>query len=232
MGAIDIILEDPIMAYDLYGEDNSKENCREYLDLRFMYDGCEYFIEFKYKLSDIYYKKNKNEKFKVYRFTGGENLKNEFEIKKQGAENNCRFFIYEDIQRMENIKKRQGGNCKSYVIFITNDSAYWRLNGNEKQYSNEQSPQYKDFYLGAQLSSGKDIKNRPEYTNNKDKLIYKDKDKDKLNINNKYLLQWFDFKTVGYETVDNKIVDKSEEIENSEFKALIIDLQKTDKNFK
>lgn len=201
-GAEDVILLYPIMSSELYRKCEhkitAKENDkREYLDLRFKYGDDEYFIEFKYKLSDIYYEDKKDD-YKIKRYP-----ECEFVIKEQGASNNGRYYIYEDIQRMENIKKVR--DCKSYVVFITNDSKYWRLNGDENK--NKQPASYSGFCLGI-----KKVK-----INNNILLKYKIKDNvHKLFIEKPYPIMWYDFKKI------------EDEVKNGEFKLLVIDLQKSE----
>ncbi|MBQ3819009.1 hypothetical protein II810_01035, partial [bacterium] len=93
-------------------------NDRTFIDLRFRYHDDEYFIEFKYKLSDT--------ADLVCRYSESE----QFKIKNQGAHNLGRPEIYEDIERMEHLKLLKDNAC-CFVVFITNDSQYWRLNGDE-----------------------------------------------------------------------------------------------------
>ncbi len=236
MGATDIILEYPIKTATLYSvhEEKTKswktsvkksfmksykklkcpdsnctkkcDNCkrgyrynndRTSIDLKFKYGKDTYFVEFKYKTSKI----NKP----VKRYTE----KDIFTINHQGAENLGRYEIYEDIERMECIKEctNISKDIKSYVVFITNESKYWRLAGRESA--------YKNFSLEREGSNTHCIEE-----NLKEPLQYiSDNPPRELYIFKKYNINWCNFHEVTGSL-------------NNEFKALIIDLQKTDKDSK
>ncbi len=171
------------------------ENSRESIDLFFIYDDTYYFIEFKYKLDEL----------KDCCRYGEDVLCGNFNLKKQSADDYGRYSVYEDIERMENIKlyaKEKGKNCKSFVIFITNHANYWSEN--------------KETGRLACNMPLKDEKN-PIYTK-KGVLVY-DNGKTKrrsLHIKNSYKLNWIDFKTLGDDKGSNK--------DKKTFRCLVIDL--------
>lgn len=50
-----------------------------------------------------------------------------FPLKHQGAYDLGLYSIYEDVERMEAIKKKTNKECKAFCILITNDHSYWDL---------------------------------------------------------------------------------------------------------
>lgn len=75
-----------------------KQTCkkgRAFIDLYFKFNSVNYFIEFKYKLTSILDTNNKDIFLKRYNHF--------FTIKSQGASNNGRYLIYQDIERMEKL---------------------------------------------------------------------------------------------------------------------------------
>lgn len=178
-----------ILEYPHFFTETSKQG-RSFIDLYFKYNSINYFVEFKYKLTSI--------EDSVKRHN------NSFCIKPQGASNNGRYLIYQDIERMEKIKSEHGtvNNecCKSYVILITNDSQYWRIN---------QKDGCKCFnYPLADLTKTEDWCKKRETTKcNKE---FEDCSYPPLNIEKNYQINWQDF-------LDLKCT------KNGNFRVLIID---------
>ncbi len=179
-----IILEYPILTNKLYENacDNCKKeiknryNCknfeerfladRTFIDLFFEHQGTKYFIEFKYKLKEI--------KGDIERH--GEKG---FKIKSQLANNIARHQVYEDIERMENILRcKENCECKSFVIFITNDDNYWGID-------TKNNKNRTDFHF--QLKKGEDTSCCTD-----EGLVYNSKknSRRRLYIKNKYSLDW------------------------------------------
>ena len=178
-----------------------KQTCkkgRAFIDLYFKFNSVNYFIEFKYKLTSILDTNNKDIFLKRYNKF--------FTIKSQGASNNGRYLIYQDIERMEKIKLEYANTdteaCKSYVIFITNDSQYWRINQKEscKSYN---------YPLADKMKIEKWCKNL-ERTNTKCYKEFKECSYSSLNIDNNYLINWYDFISLCGK-------------KNNDFRILIID---------
>lgn len=198
-----IILEYPIQTHKLYEKsdeckqtfyDNYKKSKkfneeRTYIDLYFEYKHQKYFVEFKYKLKFIEHpvKRYKNR---------------DFFIKSHLASNIGRHQVYEDIERMENIKKCFH-NSHSFVIFVTNDSNYW-----EKNTTN--FPESSDFKF--QLKDGKNTNNNKlEYLGGAKRKNSEEKySRRTLYLKNSYKISWLDFKNIR----DTK---------NSKFRILIFD---------
>jgi hypothetical protein len=197
-----IILEYPIMCKTLYGKACNEckkyfeENDRSFIDLYFRHGDEEYFIEFKYKLDKILKGK---ESYKICRH---KECSDEFEIKHQGAVYVGRHEIYEDIERMENLKKIKP-NAKTFVVLVTNDHLYWDINQKKPNCSTYNFP----------LANKEDNK-MTKY--NKDGLEYNASSKKKprtLYINNPYNLQWVDLKDIG----------KNDNVKNGKFRILVIE---------
>lgn len=217
IGAEDVIMEFPIRTEELYK--NASNSCikaiknsyncknpderfsadRTYIDLRFMYDNEEYFVEFKYKL--------KCPNCYVTRYG------KKFPIKTQSANNIGRHQVYEDIERMEHIKKNN--NCHSFVVFITNDKGYWETDTMQLRVSTKNIPERSDYNF--QLQDGKKInsckhgliylggiKRKNEFNTDEDKYTRRP-----IFVSNSYSINWTPFKIIS----DN----------DGEFKALVIE---------
>lgn len=189
------------------------ENDRTFIDLRFIHDNEEYFVEFKYKLSD-------NDIHDVICRHKPENV---FCIKNQGAHNLGRHEIYEDIERMEHIKFLKP-NAKSFVVLVTNDSQYWRLNGDEN--NKKQESKYSDFKLAAKINENCNNNKVPDYrknnqhtkncNENKKGLEYDSDDKKHrtLFLNDKYAINWANFKQIGDTPFKVLVIDCNSPVRN------------------
>lgn len=131
----EVILEYPILTHELYNNDRHKElfiesypatirdgeskynKDRTFIDVYFKYNGDEYFVELKFKTVAI---RGENEEKTVFRH------ELEFYLKNQGAYDLGLYAFYEDIERMEAIK-RINSKRNAFCILVTNDSSYWRL---------------------------------------------------------------------------------------------------------
>lgn len=210
LGAEDIIIKYPILTKDLYK--NSSENCikdiknsyncknseerfladRTFIDLYFKYNSKEYFIEFKYKL--------RCPNCEVIRYGMP------FKIKTQSANNIARYQVYEDIERMENIRKNR--DCNSFVVFITNEKEYWETDTMQLIKANIRSDYNFQLQDGKNTSLSSDgliyLGGTKRNTNHVE--IYK---KRPIYVLNSYKINWTSFR---------KISDNS-----GEFKILIIE---------
>lgn len=110
--ANNIIFNYPIKTSELYKKYKGKmyhdSFNNKHIDLYFIYNGEEYFVELKYKTDK--YKINKGEK--------------SFLLVKQMAYSDNFYSVYKDIERMENLR-RINPKYKTYVLCLTNDSYYW-----------------------------------------------------------------------------------------------------------
>ena len=152
------------------------------------YNNEEYFIEFKYKL------KYPNCFVKRYG--------RDFPVKTQSANNIGRHQVYEDIERMEHIKKNY--KCHSFVVFITNDNDYWETD-TKKLRNSKTSPERSDYNF--QLLDG----DKTGCTNNDCGLVYlggikrkseADTTEDKYSrrpiyVSNSYQIQWKPFRKIS-----------------------------------
>jgi hypothetical protein len=115
--------------------------------------------------------------------------------------------IYEDIERMENLKKIKP-NAKTFVVIVTNDHLYWDKNQTEPNSSTYNFP----------LSDKNN--NKTKCCKNNEGLIYNTSSSKKpprtLYINNSYELKWNDFKEIS----------EDEDVKNGLFRILIIDCNK------
>ena len=110
---------------------------------------------------------------------------NEFDLKEHGAISDNLYRIYKDIKRMERIKEIENG-AKSYCFILTNEPGYW-------------SPHNKSGtnISKVSLEDGKSTKEIIQYD-----------EKDTIEINNSYNIEWIPYKN----------------IENTTFKYLLIDM--------
>lgn len=169
---------------------------KESIDLLFKYEDTYYFIEFKYKSDKI--------KDSVCRYS--DILCNEFYLKMHGADDLGRYSVYEDLERLENIKKvakTKNAKCKAFIIFITNHKAYWSLNQTEGKLASNMP-----LATGDKYNSIKYTKNGELYFGNENNATKRRT----LFVENQYELHWNNFKTL----------DKT--IENTLFKCLVIEL--------
>lgn len=172
---------------------------RESIDLFFSYKNTYYFIEFKYKLNKI--------DESVCRYD--DVLCDKFNVKMHGADDLGRYSVYEDLERLENIKKItkkiKNAKCKACVIFITNQNTYWSLNQTEGK-------------LACNMPLATDDKNNSvESTKNGQLRFGSDSNKTKertLFLENKYELSWNTFKELS----------STNKSKNSLFKCLVIEL--------
>lgn len=122
-GAENIILEFPIKTKDLYKtnriildylkEKASKgkvkyEDLKSYVDVSFEYEGVQYFVELKYKVSSLKIKRHGRD----------------FTLSSQGAGNIGLYAFHEDIERMEFIRDSYP-NARAFCILLTNNPYYW-----------------------------------------------------------------------------------------------------------
>lgn len=214
LGAEDIIMEYPIRTEDLYT--NACPNCikdikdyynckekderysadRTFIDLYFKYNNEEYFVEFKYKL------KCPNCTVKRYG--------KDFCVKTQSANNVCRYQVYEDIERMEHIKKNLP--CHSFVVFITNDKGYWETDTMQLRKSKNLPHERSDYNF--QLKDGL----KTSCSSNDSGLIYLSTDKRSKNsgeekysrrpiyVSNSYDINWKPFKTISENCGEFKVL--------------------------
>lgn len=107
---------------------------------------------------------------------------------------------------MENIKKLNS-NCKSFVIFITNQSTYWTHNQENSK-------------LACNCPLALDCDKNPKKYTNAGEILYQDKNKKDIRralcIEKEYELNWKDFKTLNSSGKKNKL-----------FRGLFIDLNKS-----
>jgi hypothetical protein len=206
-----IILEYPIMRKTLYEKacneckNSLKGKDRSFIDLYFKHGEEEYFIEFKYKLEEIL---KDNEPYKICRH---KECGDEFTIKHQGAVYIGRHEIYEDIERMENLKKIKP-NAKTFVVLVTNDHLYWDKGKTRDKEDNPKSSTY-NFPLSDKNN------NKTKCCKNNEGLVYNTSSNSKprtLYINNSYELKWNNFIEIG----------KDENVKNGLFRILIIDCNK------
>lgn len=170
---------------------------RTFIDVYFKYREKKYYVELKYKLLSVNTiinnrKRIERQEASVYRY------KNLFKLGDQKAEDLGLYAIYEDIERMENIKRVQE-DCLSFCILITNDRAYWNW--------------------ASGLSEGVSLAN--ERTRNENQVRYTGKRE--LNISNSYFIWKNDFKEI---TV--AISDPNRIAENNLFRCLVINLNESD----
>ncbi len=210
LDAEDVIIEYPILTKDLY--QNSPKDCikdiknnyncknpeerfltdRTFIDLYFKHNNEEYFIEFKYKL--------RCPNCDVIRYGMP------FKIKTQSVNNIARYQVYEDIERMENIKKNR--DCHSYVVFITNEKGYWKTDTMQLIKSNKG---YERSDCNFQLKDGKNT------SSSKDGLIYLGGTKRNANqteiykkrpiyVSNSYKINWQSFRNISDDFGEFKIL--------------------------
>ena len=191
-----IILEYPIKFID------EKDN-KSYIDICCIIDNSYYFFELKYKTKCL---DNDKTAKNVKRYG------QEFSLCLQGAQNNGKRYIYEDINRLKNIKNNYSNYLDTdkkpecYSITITNDGCYW----NPKRKIKGKTTEVSKYSL---------------YENETQKV-------EELGLNTKYQInweKWTDFPKDGQEPKrrfgkDSKYYEEWE-AENRLFKYLIIDLQ-------
>lgn len=140
-GAENIVLEYPINTSELYkGNEDIKEafnfcnkdinKDKTYIDVKFEYNNEVYFVELKYKTSELdCVTRHGHSDFKLF---------------EQSACNLGLYAIYEDIERMENIieapciveKYKNKNKLHSYILAITNDYGYWKPHKKSSYISN------------------------------------------------------------------------------------------------
>lgn len=112
IGCTNVIVEYPIRDEDTdnHNSNNNQHNTR--IDIYCEYQGIMYFFELKYKTKEKEVIRHKNMKFS---------------LKTHGAYPDNRYYIYRDIQRLENIisnKNKDKLKCIGFVLFLTNDTRY------------------------------------------------------------------------------------------------------------
>lgn len=190
------------LAIKLYKTPNIKNIVLEfpegnkYVDLYCEYNNTKYYVEFKYKTKEIEIKKC------------GQIIK----LKSHSAQNDNRYLLYKDIERLENFIKNKN-NAVGIALFLTNDANYW---GNNTPASAINFPLYKEKTNLKNLMC--DECNQKTNCNDKNKLCYltkkKEEKKPPIKINSSYDCKWT---TLG-EIKCNKELNK-------EFRYLLIEVK-------
>lgn len=174
----------------------------KYVDLLCKFNDYTYYLELKYKTDEL--------KFLRY--------KQKINLKIQSAQNDNRYLLYKDIERLEGFIKDKD-KAVGISLFVTNDKNYWK---------NTTPPSAKNFPLCNAKTNSKNYlcvkcprKDNPVFCSDKNKLCYLDKNSDDkkraLVINNVYSCQWNDFGFI-------KINDNTKK--NLEFRYLLIEVTK------
>ena len=115
----------------------------------------------------------------------------EYFLKKQGAEDLCRYDFLKDIKRLELFNKKY--NCSnSFAIVLTNDKHYWDPKYGIGGFSEE-------FLIYNQRTIKKNTKLNWIEVKNNGKIISKGTKKGRENpieLSNSYVLEWNDYKKV------------------------------------
>lgn len=147
LGAERVIVELPFQ----FGKDEARKR----IDVYFMYEGTEYYVELKYKTT-------------LFKGLTRYGVKTELPLAKQYAENDAMFAYRKDVERMETLlTSREGKAAKAYCVFLSNYHGFWE--------AHKTGSVVVDVQLNDKIKSGKlkykdksvDIAN--EYT-----LVWKD----------------------------------------------------------
>jgi len=176
---LDVRLEVPLYITPYYSEMDEKLK----VELDILMPKGKIGIELKYKTRGATFEQN------------GET----FNIKQHGAQNLGRFDFFDDIRRLQLIK-RQGIIEKGYAIFLTNDPLYWK------------PIKRKNFSSNFSMENGRIIKSNTKlgWTGNPSEGSVSKKrlfPNNPIIINNKHHFKWYNFSSIRGESFQYLIVE-------------------------